>query len=291
MSGANNKTQNALDSAKAAVRALTVLPLVANPMATQQIATVKSVLKNGTNADIPPQARRTALPPENEKPIYVLSYSDMATGHVAAFYDGERVDLYPESIDRNSNDVASMINIVFGDDVNKKFRPQSHQPDDRNDIQCYAIYPSQLGIRPPERIKQVMRDIREHRGDYQLYQNNCADQVTAVFARLGVDMSESRGPLNIGLPSNVRNFAHNNGYEVPYDCIPFTTEQDPHKIYEYHAQRADNIRSLQEQYTEFSRTMESQRQANNPTSVRESTNCVPKIPDFTPIVSARRDGR
>ena len=37
-----------------------------------------------------------------------------------SYYNGERVDLYPESIDRNSNDVTLMINIVFGDDVNKQ---------------------------------------------------------------------------------------------------------------------------------------------------------------------------
>jgi len=55
--------------------------------------------------------------------------------------------------------------------------------------------------------------------DYQLYSNNCADQVIKIFERLGVNMDSTKG--NPSIPANVLNFSKANGYPVPHNQIPF----------------------------------------------------------------------
>lgn len=251
-------------------------------------------VKSGTNTDITPQINKTALPPQNEEPIYILNYTDMPTGHVAAYYKGERVDFYPQSLANNSNDLAAAVNIVLGDNDQRTFRQQSHEPANHNDISCYAIYPSQLGITDPSKITQAMQEVQAHPQRYNLYQENCAGQVIGVFNRLGVDMSAAETPFYLpNLPSNVRNFAAANGYRVPYECIPFENggQGTPQQIYNYHVERQAEAQALQEQrqaaqqnlnvqLREWQQNLSNSNQQQNPTAARESTRVQPQIPNF-----------
>lgn len=236
----------------------------------------------GTNSNIKPRAELTEFPPMNEKPIYILNYTDMPTGHVAAFYDGERVDFYPKSIAKNSGDIAEMVKIVLGNETEKVFRSKSHEPENREDVVCYAIYPSQIGINSPEKIKEIMANIKNNTGQYHLYKNNCADQVIRIFEDAGLDMSDTRAPGTLDYPANVRNFARVNGYKVPYDCIPFDKETEPAMVYAIYRQRLEDRRDLQIQRELWEREYYSSLQSLNPAAARESTRTAMRLPRFTP---------
>ncbi len=249
--------------------------------AIQDAAQTIDMIVNGYNQDIKPITKRTPMPPKDEKPIYIYKYHSGGVGHVGMYYDGERVDLYPSDVynAQKNDDILAQAGAVLYSTAGASnpvvFRTEANIPEDAEDISCYAIYPSQLpGNVTPDKIKTSMQQVKKECNPYQLYNNNCADQVIKVFKKLGIDMSETKPDGIVALPSSVENFAKANGYDVPFEGIPFKNNHKKDQVYSLYEERDQSRRRAQiyqESIQQYNASRLAAAQQQNPLSAQEST--------------------
>lgn len=209
---------------------------------------VLNLIEKGTMHDLKPIAKKTPNPPPNEEPLTIFWYStsEKISTHVAAYYRGERMDFYPASVaanDKESTDLSVMADIVVGNSVPNRHLTESTIPDDLKNIQCYNIYPSQLGI-DPKTLLNAIKQQKDASQPYNLFTNNCADQIIDIFEKAGLDMSALNDSV-VSLPSNVRNFAQVNGYRIDPHDAPFTNDAERVK------ELLDWVKNPQEMYNKY----------------------------------------
>lgn len=192
------------------------------------------IIDEGTNKDISPIAHKTKKPPQNEEPMYIYTYKENENTHTGAYYKGERLDYYPESIaDATWSTMSTLFSRISGvrvpssaADVPAKYRTEANIPENSSDIECYAIYPSQLGVSSDKLLKSI-KEVKSDGSQYNFISNNCADQIEKVLNKVGIDTSnlQTFGMKHFTMPANINNFAKANGYKVKFGDIPFNNDE------------------------------------------------------------------
>lgn len=209
------------------------------PGIASDITKLIETLEDGITPEITPIAQKTTYEPTNEDALTIFWYptSEKISTHVAAYYKGERIDFYPEGVASNnfeSTDLSVITQCITNKDVPSRHLKTSTIPHDLEDgIQCYNLYPSQLGV-SEEKLLHAFKDVKNNKQPYNLYTNNCADQIINIFKQVGINTTNiaqtsiSLTPnidVSATLPANIRNFAKLNGYRIDPHDAPFNNDE------------------------------------------------------------------
>lgn len=190
-----------------------------------------SVLNQGTNqqsAQCIANKNRTLA--KDEEPLTIMFYHLQATPttHIGAYYNGRRLDFFPRDIPALPNEF-NQATIKVAITVNKVMKgrsvPERHLeglvPDDLSAVECYNIYPSQLGIKK-EDLTRAIDEVRSQTKPYNLYENNCAHQIMRVLEMCKPNCTES---VEMALPANLKNWAKQNGHKIPPELAPLNNDK------------------------------------------------------------------
>lgn len=189
------------------------------------------VLNQGTNQNSAQCiANKKKHHPQNEEPLTIMFYQLQATPttHIGAYYNGRRLDFFPRDVPALPNEFEQQTlktAITVAKVMKGRSVPERHLeglvPQDLSAVECYNIYPSELGIKK-EDLTKAIDAIRSQTEPYNLYENNCAHQIMRALEMCKPNCTES---VEIALPANLKNWAKQNGHKISPELAPLNNDK------------------------------------------------------------------
>lgn len=189
------------------------------------------ILDNGTNQEsVQCVANKKSTPKSTEEPLTIMFYQLQATPttHIGAYYNGKRLDFFPRDVSPlpekqkqlTLRSAATVARVMSGRSV-----PERHLdgfvPQNLNTVECFNIYPSQLGISKKD-LTNAIEEVRRKSTQYNLYDNNCAHQIIMALEMCKPGCTSS---VEVALPANLKNWAQKNGYQIPPELAPLNNDK------------------------------------------------------------------